>query len=60
MSASKASDLKKTEKILDEILKRIAAVKSAGSIQEIKLARGGARFVSNRPTYMPNSGGRNV
>ncbi|WP_215536682.1 tape measure protein [Borreliella bavariensis] len=56
LSASKASDLKKTEKILDEILKRIAAVKSAGSIQEIKLARGGARFVSNRPTYMPNSG----
>ncbi|WP_419250388.1 tape measure protein [Borreliella afzelii] len=52
----KASNLEKTEKILDEILKRIAAVKSAGSIEEIKLARGGARFVSNKPTYMPNSG----
>nr|WP_234928986.1 hypothetical protein [Borreliella garinii] len=56
LSSSKASDLKKTEKILDEILKRIATVKSAGSIEEIKLARGGARFVSNKPTYMPNSG----
>ncbi|WP_434792932.1 tape measure protein (plasmid) [Borreliella burgdorferi] len=53
---SQASDLKKTQKILDEILKRIAKVKSAGSIEEIKLARGGARFVSNKPTYMPNSG----
>lgn len=53
---SKASDLEKTQKILDEILKRIAAVKSAGSIEEIKLASGGARFISNRPTYMPNSG----
>ncbi|WP_424632691.1 hypothetical protein [Borreliella lusitaniae] len=53
---SKTSDLEKTQKILDEILKRIAMVKSAGSIEEIKLARGGARFVSNRPTYMPNSG----
>lgn len=52
----KAHRLKKTRKILDEILKRIAAVKSAGSIEEIKLARGGARFVSNKPTYMPNSG----
>ncbi|WP_215536359.1 tape measure protein [Borreliella bavariensis] len=50
------SDLKKTQKILDEILKRIATVKSAGSIEEIKLARGGARFISNKPTYMPNSG----
>ncbi|WLN24722.1 hypothetical protein IDK87_05705 (plasmid) [Borreliella bavariensis] len=56
LSSSKASDLKKTEKILDEILKRIATVKSAGSIEEIKLAHGGARFVSNKPTYMPNSG----
>lgn len=56
LSSSKASDLEKTEKILDEILKRIATVKSAGSIEEIKLARGGARFVSNKPTYMPNSG----
>uniref|UniRef100_UPI003B226A47 tape measure protein n=1 Tax=Borreliella tanukii TaxID=56146 RepID=UPI003B226A47 len=56
LSASKASDLEKTQKILDEILKRIATVKSAGSIEEIKLARGGARFISNRPTYMPNSG----
>ncbi|WP_418885572.1 tape measure protein [Borreliella tanukii] len=54
--AAQKSDLKKTQKILDEILKRIATVKSAGSIQEIKLARGGARFVSNKPTYMPNSG----
>ncbi len=52
----KASDLEKAQKILDEILKRIATVKSAGSIEEIKLARGGARFVSNKPTYMPNSG----
>ncbi len=52
----KADRLRKTRKILDEILKRIAAVKSAGSIEEIKLARGGARFVSNKPTYMPNSG----
>lgn len=52
----KASDLEKTQKILDEILKRIATVKSAGSIEEIKFARGGARFVSNKPTYMPNSG----
>ncbi|WP_423753900.1 hypothetical protein [Borreliella garinii] len=48
--------LRKTQQILDEILKRIAKVKSAGSIEELKLARGGARFVSNRPTYMPNSG----
>ncbi|WP_215536661.1 tape measure protein [Borreliella bavariensis] len=56
LSASKASDLEKTQKILDEILKRIATVKSAGSIEEIKLASGGARFISNRPTYMPNSG----
>ncbi|WP_234930677.1 hypothetical protein [Borreliella garinii] len=53
---SKASDLEKTQKILDEILKRIATVKSAGSTEEIKLARGGVRFVSNKPTYMPNSG----
>ncbi|MCD2381941.1 tape measure protein [Borreliella americana] len=52
----KADDLQKAQKILDEILKRIAKVKSAGSIEEIKLARGGARFVSNKPTYMPNSG----
>ncbi|WP_417903179.1 hypothetical protein QIA45_05260 (plasmid) [Borreliella andersonii] len=48
--------MKKTQKILDEILKRIAKVKSAESIEEIKLARGGARFVSNKSTYMPNSG----
>ncbi|WP_210374339.1 tape measure protein [Borreliella garinii] len=53
---SKDADLKKAQQILDEILKRIAKVKSAGSIEELKLARGGARFVSNRPTYMPNSG----
>ncbi|PRQ97250.1 hypothetical protein CV661_05715 [Borreliella burgdorferi] len=52
----KPDRLRKTQKILDEILKRIAKVKSAGSIEEIKLARGGARFVSNKPTYMPNSG----
>lgn len=52
----KADRLRKMQKILDEILKRIATVKSAGSIEEIKLARGGARFVSNKPTYMPNSG----
>uniref|UniRef100_UPI003B210026 tape measure protein n=1 Tax=Borreliella burgdorferi TaxID=139 RepID=UPI003B210026 len=52
----KDDDLQKAQKILDEILKRIAKVKSAGSIEEIKLARGGARFVSNKPTYMPNSG----
>ncbi|WP_233190037.1 tail tape measure protein, partial [Borreliella burgdorferi] len=52
----KANDLQKAQKILDEILKRITKVKSAGSIEEIKLARGGARFVSNKPTYMPNSG----
>nr|WP_233776325.1 hypothetical protein [Borreliella bavariensis] len=56
LSALRASDLEKTQKILDEILKRIATVKSAGSIEEIKLASGGARFISNRPTYMPNSG----
>ncbi|ACL33924.1 tape measure domain protein (plasmid) [Borreliella burgdorferi 156a] len=52
----KDDDLQKAQKILDEILKRIAKVKSAGSIEEIKLAHGGARFVSNKPTYMPNSG----
>ncbi|ACO38635.1 tape measure domain protein (plasmid) [Borreliella burgdorferi 29805] len=52
----KPDRLRKTQKILDEILKRIAKVKSAGSIEEIKLAHGGARFVSNKPTYMPNSG----
>ncbi|WP_234927487.1 tail tape measure protein, partial [Borreliella garinii] len=53
---NKTSDLKKTQKILEEILKRIAKVKSAGSIEEIKLAKSGARFVSNKPTYMPSSG----
>ncbi|XOU12895.1 hypothetical protein QIA01_05055 (plasmid) [Borreliella americana] len=50
----KANNLEKTQKILDKILK-IAKVKSAGSIEEIKLSRGGARFVSNKPTYMSNS-----
>ncbi|WP_233185736.1 hypothetical protein [Borreliella burgdorferi] len=44
------------QKILDEILKRIATVKSAGSIEEITLAHDCERFVSNKPTYIPNLG----
>ncbi|WP_421115300.1 hypothetical protein [Borreliella valaisiana] len=56
LNLGKADRLRKMQKILDEILKRIATVKSARSIEEIKPARGGARFVSNNPTYMPNSG----
>ncbi|AMR76155.1 tail tape measure protein (plasmid) [Borrelia hermsii] len=53
---SKASDLERAQGVLDEILKRIAKVKSAGSVQEIKLARKGARFKTTRPTYMPGAG----
>ncbi|WP_273701356.1 hypothetical protein [Borreliella bissettiae] len=32
--------MEKTQKILDKMLKRIAKVKSDGSIEEVKLARG--------------------
>ncbi len=46
-----ASDLKKTQKILDKILKRIVLVKSARSTEEIKLSSSDARFVSKNPIF---------
>ncbi|UPA11442.1 tape measure protein (plasmid) [Borrelia parkeri] len=50
------SDLKRAEELLDEILKRIAKVRSAGSVQEIKFARKGAHFMTTKPTYIPGAG----
>ncbi|ANF34481.1 tail tape measure protein (plasmid) [Borrelia turicatae] len=50
------SDLKSAQGLLDEILNRIAKVRSAGSVQEIKFARKGAHFMTTKPTYMPGAG----
>ncbi|ASJ27735.1 tape measure protein [Borrelia turicatae] len=49
-------DLKRAEGLLDEILNRIAKVRSAGSVQEIKFARKGAHFMTTKPTYIPGAG----
>ncbi|MCR8876414.1 hypothetical protein [Borreliella burgdorferi] len=43
--------MKKTQKILDKILKRIVLVKSARSTEEIKLSSSDARFVSKNPIF---------
>ncbi|AHH05797.1 tail tape measure protein (plasmid) [Borrelia miyamotoi] len=52
----KSSDLAQAQKILNEILQRISKVKSARSLEEIKLARKGAMFKTTRPTFMPGAG----
>ncbi|WAZ85823.1 hypothetical protein [Borrelia miyamotoi] len=52
----KSSDLEQAQKILNEILQRISKVKSARSLEEIKLARRGAMFKTTRPTFMPGAG----
>uniref|UniRef100_UPI0004660536 tape measure protein n=1 Tax=Borrelia hispanica TaxID=40835 RepID=UPI0004660536 len=53
---NKANDVRHAQNLLDEILKRMSKVKSAGSIEEIKLARSGAMFKTTRPTFIPGAG----
>ncbi|AFI32144.1 hypothetical protein Q7M_1601, partial (plasmid) [Borrelia crocidurae str. Achema] len=53
---NKANDVRHAQNLLDEILKRMSKVKSAGSIEEIKLARSGAMFQTTRPTFIPGAG----
>ncbi|WP_024654784.1 tape measure protein, partial [Borrelia hispanica] len=55
-SWNQARDLDRANTVLEEILKRISKVKSANSVEEIKLANKGARFMTTRSTFIPGSG----